>query len=123
MSTRGTGSNSGLFPLLKFFCFLTHSINFPVSRFVLRQGDFRFSTIMFLRHQLAVLFVEEMAKRKVFVPQVNENSTFVNVIYAVQIDLKLDYAFSLVLLSTRGTRSNLGLEPIVEDFLFPNTFN
>ena len=46
----------------------------------LRQGGFRFSTITFFRHQLAVLFVEEMVKRKVIVFPVKENNTFLKVI-------------------------------------------
>ena len=87
------------------------------------QGGFRFSTIKFLRHQLAILFIEEMAKRKVIVLPVNENNIFSKVNYAVHIDLKLDYAFNLVLMSTRGTRSNSGVEPIDEKFLFRITFN
>ena len=60
---------------------------------ILRQGGFRFSTIKFRRHQLAILFVEDMAKRKLIVFQVNENNTFLNVIYALHIALKFDYSF------------------------------
>ena len=80
---------------------------------LLRQGGFGFSTIKFLRHQLAILFFEEMAKRKIIVFPVNENNTFLKVIHAVHIDPKLDYAFNFVLKSTRGTRSNARLDPIL----------
>ena len=100
-------------PLYKIFCFLTHSNNFAVSRFVLRQCGFRFFTIKFLRQQQAILFVEDMAKRKVIVLSVNEINTFLKVLYAVHIDLKLDIAFNFVLLSTRGVRSISRLYPIV----------
>ena len=88
-----------------------------------RQSGFRFSTAKFLRDQLASLFVEDMAKRKVIVLPVDENNTFLKFIYAVRIDLKFDYTFSLVLMSMSGTRSYSRLEPIVQGFLFPNTFN
>ena len=62
----------------------------------LRQGRIRFSTIKFLRHQPAILFAEELAKRKVIVLPIKENSTFLKVLYAVHIDHKLDCAFNLV---------------------------
>ena len=67
---------------------------------------------MFLRDQLASLFVEDMAKRKVIVLPVDENNTILKFNYAVRIDLKLDYAVSLVLMSTRGTRSYSRVDPI-----------
>ena len=79
----------------------------------LRQGGLRFSTIKFLGHQLAILFVEEMAKRKYNVLPVNESNIFLKVIYAVGIDVKFDYAFNIVLMSTRGTRSNSRLDLFV----------
>ena len=78
-----------------------------------RQSGFRFSTAKFLRDQLASLFVEDMAKRKVIVLPVDENNTFLKFIYAVRIDLKFDYTFSLVLMSMSGTRSYSRLDPIV----------
>ena len=71
---------------------------------ILRQSGFRFSTIKFLRHHLATIFVEDMTKEKVIILPVNENNPFLKVVYAVHIDLKLDYAFNLVLLSTRVRR-------------------
>ena len=80
---------------------------------ILRQGGFRFSTIKFRRHQLAILFVEDMAKRKLIVFQVNENNTSFNVIYALHIALKLDYALNFFSMSTRGTRSYSRLDRIV----------
>ena len=79
----------------------------------LRQGGLRFSTIKFLCHQLAILFVKELAKREKNVLPVNENNTFLKVNYAVGIYLKFDYAFNLVLLSARDRRSKSGLDPIV----------
>ena len=78
----------------------------------LRQSGFRFATTNFLRDQLASLFVEDMARRKVIVLPVDENNTFLKFIYALRIDLKFDYAFSLVLMSTRGTRSHSRLGTI-----------
>ena len=45
----------------------------------LRQRGFRFSTIKFLRQQLAISFVGEMAKRKDFMLPENENNTFLKV--------------------------------------------
>ena len=78
----------------------------------LRQGGLRFSTIKFLCHQLAILFVEEMAKRKYNVLPVTGNNIFLKVIYAVGIDLKFEYAFNLVLMSARNTSSNSRLDPI-----------
>ena len=42
----------------------------------LRQSGFRFATTKFLRDQLASLFVEDIAKRKVIVLPVDENNTF-----------------------------------------------
>ena len=100
-------------PLFKIFCFPSHSYIFAKNRFILKQGGFRFPTIKFFRPQLAILFLEEIAIRKVIVLPVNENNTFRKVLYAVQIDLKLDFAFNLILMSTQGTRSNSRLDSIV----------
>ena len=54
-----------------------------------------------------------MEKRKVIVLPVNENNTFLTVIFAVHIEHKLDYALSLVLMSPRGTRTSSRLDTIV----------
>ena len=81
-----------------------NQITLPWADLFFRQGCFCFSITKFLRHQLAIVFVEEMVERKVIVLPAKENSTFLKVVYAVHIDLKLDYAFYLVLLSTRVRR-------------------
>ena len=113
LSTRGVRSNLRLDPIFRIICFQTHSIIFAVRRFL-----FEIMRFWFLHHQVSspsagYLFFEEMAKRKVIVFPVNENNTFLKVLYAVHIDLKLDIAFNLVLLSTRGVRSNFRLDPVV----------
>ena len=98
---------------LRLFVSLHIQTTLRLAGLFLRQCGFRFFTINFLPHQLVILFVEEMAKRKVIVLPVNENNTFFTVIFAVNIELKLDYALCLVLMSPRGTRSNSRLDPIV----------
>ena len=89
-------------PLLKIFCFLTHSNNFGVGKFV-----FKTRRLSFLYHQVSspsagyLVRCSDGKKRKFIVLPVTKNNTFSKVIFAVHIDLKLDYAFSFVSMFTR----------------------
>ena len=99
-------------PLLKIFCILTQSIKFAVSRFVFRTKWFSF-----LHHQVSLPSAGDLVRwrdgeRKSFCFPSKPEQHILKVFYVVHTDLKLDYAFNHVLMSTLGTRPFSRLIPI-----------
>ena len=102
MYTRGTRSNSRVDPIVYLFYSLTHSIKFALSRFAFKTRWFSFLHYQVSSPSAGYLARWRNGTTRVIVLPVHENNTFLKVIYAVHIDLKRDYAFKLVLTSTRG---------------------